>query len=98
MYNSGIDDVSSIMDFLKDKGIATSSGAWYTYKYCNRETGEIIEEIRFQRKDFHNKLFSREEIRKDISDYYITTYIKRDGSDEGDSTPFIHIEETEDDN
>ena len=48
------------------------------------------------------KLFSREEIRKDIlsniSDYYITTYIKRDGSDEGDSTPFIHIEETEDDN
>ena len=48
-FDSGIDDVGSILKVLKNYKLVKSGGAWYTLKYGD-------EDIKFQAKDFEEVL------------------------------------------
>ena len=48
-FDSGIDDVGSILKVLKNYKLVKSGGAWYTLKYND-------EDIKFQAKDFEEVL------------------------------------------
>jgi len=72
-FDSGIDDYGSWLTMMKDYGLVTQAGAWYTY--TDTETGEII---KFQSKDFREKLIDNPEIKnrvyQSICDKYILNY------------------------
>lgn len=51
-YETGMNPFSGLLEPLKDEGIITQSGAWYSY--IDQETGE---EKKFQRKNFDHDLF-----------------------------------------
>ena len=60
-FDSGIDEVGSILETCKNYGIIKQGGAWSSY--VNIETGE---EIKFYGKDFHEKVLLNEENKYDI--------------------------------
>lgn len=72
-FDSGIDDFGSWLTMLKNHGLVTQAGAWYTY--TNSDTGEII---KFQSKDFQSKLMDDPEMKaqvyKTICEKYIINY------------------------
>ena len=73
LFESGIDDYGSWLEVMKDYNIVKQSGAWYTY--INEETGE---EIKFQSKDFEERVLSdssnRDDIYNKIADAVIMAY------------------------
>jgi len=72
-FDSGIDDYGSWLTMMKNYGLVSQSGAWYTY--TNTDTGEII---KFQSKDFKSKLIddptTKEQVYKTICEKYILNY------------------------
>lgn len=72
-FDSGIDDYSGWLRPMKDYGIVNQSGAWYTW--TNKNTGEII---KFQSKDFVEKIINvpefKELIYDEIADNVIMSY------------------------
>lgn len=72
-FDSGIDDFGSWLTMLKNYGLVTQAGAWYTY--TNTDTGEII---KFQSKDFQTKLMDdpemKEQVYRTICEKYIINY------------------------
>jgi len=72
-YNSGIDTYSDWLRPMKDYGIATLSGAWYSW--VNKQTGELI---KFQSKDFVEKIMNnpvnKEALYDEIADKVIMIY------------------------
>jgi recombination protein RecA len=79
-FDSGIDDFGSWLTMMKDYGLVSQGGAWYTY--TDTETGEII---KFQSKDFQEKIINNPETKARIyqllCDKYILNY--RAGEDFG---------------
>ena len=79
-FDSGIDDFGSWLTMMKDYGLISQAGAWYTY--TDTETGEII---KFQSKDFREKIINNAEIKARVyqllCDKYILNY--RAGEDFG---------------
>lgn len=63
LFQSGVDDISSWIDVMKDYNIIKQAGAWYTY--VNEETGE---EIKFQSKDFEEKILNVDNYKTAIYD------------------------------
>lgn len=55
-FDSGIDDIVSWLEILKSYGHISKGGAWYTLNIIDPKTGEITEEIKFQSKDFKEKI------------------------------------------
>ncbi len=88
-FDSGIDDLNSWLNVLKDHDLVNQSGAWYTL--INEETGE---EVKFQSKDWKNILAKDPELKdycyRQICDAVISKY-KRDQSDPDN----IQIDETD---
>jgi len=72
-FDSGIDDYGSWLTMLKNYGLVTQAGAWYTY--TNTDTGEIV---KFQSKDFKSKLIDdpemKEQVYRTICEKYILNY------------------------
>jgi recombination protein RecA len=72
-FDSGIDDYGSWLTMLKNYGLVTQAGAWYTY--TNTDTGEII---KFQSKDFQKKLIDdpemKDQVYRTICEKYIINY------------------------
>jgi len=72
-FDSGIDDFGSWLTMMKNYGLVSQSGAWYTY--TNTETGEVV---KFQSKDFKAKLIDdvemKEQVYKTICEKYILNY------------------------
>ena len=72
-FDSGIDDFGSWLTMMKNFGLVSQAGAWYTY--TNTDTGEII---KFQSKDFKSKLMTDPEMKaqvyKTICEKYILNY------------------------
>ncbi len=72
-FDSGIDDYGSWLTMMKNYGLVSQAGAWYTY--TNTDTGEII---KFQSKDFKSKLIDdvavKEQVYKTICEKYILNY------------------------
>jgi recombination protein RecA len=79
-FDSGIDDYGGWLNVLKDNKLVSAAGAWYTY--VNIETGE---EIKFQSKDFEEKIMEnpdlKDQIYKRICDAVILKY--KPGEDGG---------------
>jgi recombination protein RecA len=79
-FSSGIDDLNSWMQLLKDYGMLKQSGAYYTL--VNEETGE---EIRFMSKDWRDLLNKDEDLKnycyKKICDIFIMKYKSDDHFD-----------------
>ena len=76
-FDSGIDDYSSWLEVMKDYNLVKQSGAWY--EYTDKRTGEII---KFQSKDFVEKIISQPELAEivydDIAEKVIMVYQKTD--------------------
>lgn len=72
-FDSGIDEIGSILQVSKDYGIIEQAGAWSTF--TNEDTGEII---KFQGKDFETKILSnpsnKEYLYNKISEMFIVKY------------------------
>ena len=57
-FNSGIDDVNSWLNILKEYDLLKQSGAWY--ELVNEETGEVF---KFQSKDWKNILIQNDALK-----------------------------------
>lgn len=72
-FDSGIDDFGSWLSMLKEYNLVSQAGAWYTY--VDKVTGEVI---KFQSKDFYEKIMSNPELKQhvyeDLCDKYILKY------------------------
>jgi recombination protein RecA len=72
-FDSGIDNYGSWLTMLKNYGLVSQAGAWYTY--TNTDTGELV---KFQSKDFKSKLIDdpdmKEQVYKTICEKYILNY------------------------
>lgn len=72
-FDSGIDDFGSWLVMMKNYGLVSQAGAWYTW--VNPETAEVV---KFQSKDFQSKLIEdaemREQVYKSICEKYILNY------------------------
>jgi recombination protein RecA len=55
-FESGIDDTGSWLGVMKDYDIVKVSGAWYTLPIIDLETGEVIEDKKFQSKNWAEML------------------------------------------
>ena len=62
-FDSGIDDYSSWLTTMKDHSLVSQSGAWYSW--TNKETGEVI---KFQSKDFVEKIMNHPKLKEMIYD------------------------------
>ena len=65
-FDSGIDDYGSWLEVMKSKKLVSASGAWYTYTVVDKDTGEVLEEIKFQSKEFYSKLIVEKNLRERI--------------------------------
>lgn len=83
-YDSGIDNYGSWLTALKELGAIGQSGAFYSYKFVDEETGEEITK-RFQSKDFKKLMEDNPELRSriygQICDSFIMLYKKNEQQD-----------------
>lgn len=77
-FDSGIDNYGGWLSIMKDFKLVTQAGAWYTYQDVDLTTGEVLSEMKFQSKDFAEKVIDNTEIRDRlyhrICDEYIFKY------------------------
>lgn len=77
-YDSGIDNYGGWLSIMKNFDLVKQSGAWYTLEDMDHETGETFGELKFQSKDFVEKVISNPEAKdrlyKRICDAYIFKY------------------------
>ena len=62
-FDSGIDDYSSWLSTMKNYGLVNQTGAWYSW--TNRKTGEVI---KFQSKEFVDKIIKNEQLHDMVYD------------------------------
>lgn len=75
-FDSGIDNYGAWLTTLKDRGIITTGGAWYTYKLdapmeiVNPRSGEIstLDQIKFQAKEFAGYLVGNPGLKQELYD------------------------------
>lgn len=77
-YDSGIDNYGGWLSTMKQYNIVKQAGAWYTMDDLDLETGEVYSEIKFQSKDFVQKVLDNKEVKDRlyarICDAYIFRY------------------------
>ena len=77
-YDSGIDNYGGWLTVMKSFSLVKQSGAWYTLEDVDSETAEVFKEIKFQSKDFLEKVIQFPEIKERlyqrICDAYIFKY------------------------
>lgn len=75
-YESGIDDMSSWLEALKDFGALKQAGAWYSYENINEDTGEIVVH-KFMAKEFKKLVNEVPGMKQRIYDQICTAYIRK---------------------
>jgi recombination protein RecA len=77
-YDSGIDNYGGWLSIMKNFDLVKQSGAWYTLEDVDHETGETFGEMKFQSKDFVEKVINNPEAKdrlyRRICDAYIFKY------------------------
>jgi recombination protein RecA len=77
-YDSGIDNYGGWLELMKKFDLVKQSGAWYTLEDIDHETGEVFGEVKFQSKDFIEKIMQDDTVKnrlyKRICDAYIFKY------------------------
>jgi recombination protein RecA len=63
-YDSGIDNYGGWLNIMKNFDIVKQSGAWYTLEDVDTETGETHGELKFQSKDFVEKVINNQKQKK----------------------------------
>ena len=63
-FDTGIDDYGSWLTVMKEHKLLKQAGAWYTINQVDTETGELIEEHKFQSKDFEKLITTNSELRE----------------------------------
>jgi len=74
-FESGIDNYGGWLSVMKDYKMVSQAGAWYTYEDVDPETGEVLSEIKFQSKDFIEKVISDPEKEQRLYDRICESYI-----------------------
>ena len=84
-YDSGIDNYGGWLGVMKNFKLVSQSGAWYSLDDIDLETGEVLDTVKFQSKDFVEKVISNPEMKdrlyQRICDAYVFKY--RAGVDGG---------------
>ena len=77
-YDSGIDNYGGWLETMKKYSLVKQAGAHYTLDDIDIDTGEVYGELKFQSKNFVDKVINNKEIRdrlyKRICDAYIFKY------------------------
>ncbi len=77
-YDSGIDNFGGWLSIMKNFDLVKQSGAWYTLEDVDHETGETFGELKFQSKDFAEKVINnpaaKDRLYRRICDAYIFKY------------------------
>lgn len=77
-YDSGIDNYGGWLLTMKKFKLVKQAGAWYTLDDIDHETGEVFGEMKFQSKDFVEKVINnpetKERLYRRICDAYIFKY------------------------
>ena len=77
-YDSGIDNYGGWLSIMKNFDLVKQSGAWYTLEDIDHETGEMFGELKFQSKDFAEKVINnpaaKDRLYRRICDAYIFKY------------------------
>ena len=77
-YDSGIDNYGGWLSVMKTFDIVKQSGAWYSLEDVDPVTGEVFSEIKFQSKDFLEKVINipeaKQRLYQRICDAYIFKY------------------------
>ena len=77
-YDSGIDNYGGWLTVMKSFSLVKQSGAWYTLEDVDSTTGEVFNEIKFQSKDFLEKVINipetKQRLYQRICDAYIFKY------------------------
>ena len=63
-FDTGIDDFGSWLTVMKEHKIVKSGGAWYTLPHVDMDTGEVINEHKFQSKDFEELMNNNPDLRQ----------------------------------
>ena len=74
-FESGIDNYGGWLTIMKDYKMVTQAGAWYTYEDIDTATGEVLSEVKFQSKDFMDKVISNPAMEKRLYDRICEAYI-----------------------
>jgi len=74
-FDSGIDNYGGWLNIMKDFKLVKQGGAWYTYEDVDVNTGEVLEEIKFQSKDFAEKIINKPDIHNRLYDRICEAYI-----------------------
>jgi len=77
-YDSGIDNYGGWLGVMKNFKLVSQSGAWYSLDDIDSETGEVFDTVKFQSKDFVEKVIDNPEMKerlyRRICDAYIFKY------------------------
>ena len=68
-FESGIDDDGSWLTILKEHKLVKVAGAWYTLPIIDMKTGEVVDEKKFQSKDWSSLLEDEDEYGTTLRDY-----------------------------
>lgn len=62
-FDTGIADFDSWLTVMKEHKIVKVGGAWYTLQEIDHDTGEVVEEHKFQSKDFEELMNTNHSLR-----------------------------------
>ena len=63
-FDTGIDDYGSWLTVMKEHKIVKQGGSWYTLQQVDVDTGEVLEEHKFQSKDFEKLINDNPELKQ----------------------------------
>jgi recombination protein RecA len=74
-YDSGIDNYGGWLALMKKYKIVSQAGAWYTYQDVDPNTGEVLDEYKFQSKDFIEKVLIDPDVKDRLYNRICEDYI-----------------------
>ena len=74
-YDSGIDNYGGWLETMKKFDLVKQAGAHYTLDDVDPDTGEVLGEIKFQSKNFVEKVIDRKEVRDRLYSRLCEAYI-----------------------
>ena len=74
-FDSGIDNYGGWLNIMKDFKLVSQAGAWYTYEDIDVNTGEVFDTMKFQSKDFEEKVLNNQEVKDRLYNRICNAYI-----------------------
>ena len=74
-YDSGVDNYGGWLNIMKNFKLVSQSGAWYSLDDVDPDTGEVLDTIKFQSKDFMEKVIQNTEMKNRLYNRICEAYI-----------------------